>query len=211
MKNSLLKVLLLLKKIIELLINRISKDDKAEESSKVEESNKKEEINKSDYKAKDNYGRADIEAICEDLSLKPTEKLYLIQLIANSNIADNCIEITIDQLMNLFKNNNRNQVVKKMNDLERGGVIKKIHCKKSNRYFILKYIKTISSEATGAAIVKNDTSINSNTVKCKEIITEEDKVTLTKVVIENIRCFKKGIDLNEKYLGEIMLKSNKLE
>lgn len=172
------------------------------------------DINEFIYEEKydENYNRIDIKAICEDRTITPIEKIYLIQLIANINVADNCVKMSLDELVNLFSNKNRNQVTKKMQDLERAGVIKIIHTNKGNIYYVLKYIKEIKYECReNNESIRNDTSITSDTFKFKEIEGERVNNEIVDLILNNISYFKKGLDWNENYLSEVVLKSNKVD
>lgn len=166
--------------------------------------NKTDKAKKNIFKTKANFQRVDIKSICEDLTISAIEKIYLINLIANINVGNSCIEISVDQLTVLFNNNNRNQVIKKMKDLEAAGIIKKISGVKKNKYFIFKHIKE------NVELVKNDTSIISDTVKSKEIVNKKDKNLLVNIISKNIKYLREGIDLNENYINQIILDDNKL-
>lgn len=160
----------------------------------------------------ENYNRADIRAIFNDKKLTDKERIYLIKLIANINREMNCVDMSISQLMNLFNSKNKTQVLKKIDDLENAGVIKKISSKKGNKYYILKHVKVVSSSVNdNKESLKNDTSINSDTFKYKEIQRENIDNEIFNVVVNNINNFKKGLEWNQEYLNNMVFKNNILE
>lgn len=169
-----------------------------------------EDEEKTKEKYEENYNRVDIKAIFNDKTLTDKERIYLIKLIANINREMNCVDMSISQLMNLFNNKNKTHVLDKIDDLENAGVIKKISSKKGNKYYILKHVKVVSSSVNdNKESLKNDTSINSDTFKCKEIEMKNVDKEIMDLVVNNINHFKKGLDWNQKYLNNMVLKNNK--
>lgn len=169
-----------------------------------------EDEEKTKEKYEENYNRVDIKAIFNDKTLTDKERIYLIKLIANINREMNCVDMSISQLMNLFNNKNKTHVLDKIDDLENAGVIKKISSKKGNKYYILKHVKEVSSSVNdNKESLKNDTSINSDTFKCKEIEMKNVDKEIMDLVVNNINHFKKGLDWNQKYLNNMVLKNNK--
>ena len=139
----------------------------------------------------ENYSRVDIKALCKDLTIKDIEKVYLIKLIANINLGNNGVEISMSELEILFNNKNRNQINKKLKDLEIAGAIRIVSNSKGNRYYILKHVKSsIYKNQYNCESIKNDTSIISDTVKSKEIINKKDKNLLVNIINKNIKYFK---------------------
>lgn len=170
----------------------------------------KESVDEEKYN--EDYSKVDIKSICKDTTITPIEKIYLIQLIANINVDKNCVKMSMDELVSLFNNKNRNQVTKKIHYLEKMGAIKIIHTNKGNRYYILKHIKGVKPKVNNSGeSIRNDTSIISDTLKCKEIEKENADDEIIKLLIKNIKYFQKGVDWNEKYLRKVTLEKNKIE
>lgn len=163
-------------------------------------------------KYNENYSRVDIKALCKDSTIKDIEKIYLIKLIANINLENNGVKISISDLETLLNNKNRNQINKKLADLQVAGAIRIVPNSKGNRYYILKHVKdSIYKNQYNCESIKNDTSITSDTSKCKEIEKKKVNDEIINLLNNNIKYCRKGLSWNQKYLRKMALEKNNME
>lgn len=173
-------------------------------------------INNRDYiyeeKNTEDYNRPDIKSICSDQTITEIEKMYLIKLIANINLENNGVKISMNKLEILLNNKNRNQIKKKLKDLEEARVIRIESNSKGNRYYILKHVKYGTYKAQdNCESITNDTSIISDTLKCKEIDKRNVNDQIMNLLNNNIKYFRNGLSWNEKYLRKMALEKNNIE
>ena len=173
-------------------------------------------INNRDYiyeeKNTEDYNRPDIKSICNDQTITEIEKIYLIKLIANINLENNGVKISMNKLEVLLNNKNRNQIKKKLKDLDEAGVIRIASNSKGNRYYILKHVKCIKDKAQdNYESITNDNSIISDTLKCKEIEKKKVNDEIINLLNNNIKYFRNGLSWNQKYLRKMALEKNNIE
>lgn len=173
-------------------------------------------INNRDYiyeeKNTEDYNRPDIKSICNDETITEIEKIYLIKLIANINLENNGIKISMNELEVLLNNKNRNQVKKKLKDLEEARAIRIVSNSKGNRYYILKHVKGGTYKAQdNCESITNDTSIICDTLKCKEIEKKKVNDEIINLLNNNVKYFRNGLSWNQKYLKKITLEKNNIE
>lgn len=168
-------------------------------------------------KYNENYSRVDIKALCKGSTIKDIEKVYLIKLIANINLENNEIKISMNDLGVLLNNKNRNQVNKKLTDLQAVGAIRIVSNNRGNQYYILKHIKDnryknqYNCESIKNDTIKNYTSIISDTLKCKEIEKKKVNDEIINLLNNNIKYFRSGLSWNQKYLRKMALEKNNIE
>lgn len=200
MNNILKKLIQLLKKLINILEKRLE----------VEGSEILQENNKGNGKFAE---RVDW-SISSDKELKPNEKYYLIELINNINIGNNCAELSYSELMILFNCKRKSHVIDKIRDLQNKGVIYVLvgNNKEKNKYIILKHLYLENMlEGNEEMLSKNMTSDNFVTTEMNRVLDDgagfntkslEHKEVMD-IIINNLEHYSKGIKINEEYLRKV--------
>lgn len=184
-KKFILYIIKIMEKIIRYLKNVLD----AEENKVEEDSNESEKFTSTFDKQ-----------IYKDSILKPNEKYYLMCLITSINMNNNCIEISLTNLMQLFNCKKKSQVTTKLKDLEEKGVIKKISggTNEVNKYIILKYVQnSIRNEKVEVEDDKEDSRKGTSD-------SFDTGIEALDIINKNITHYKKGIDINIKYINDIL-------
>lgn len=118
-------------------------------------------------------------------------------IIENINMNNNCIEISLTKLMQLFNCKKKSQVTTKLKDLEEKGVIKKVPggVNEVNKYIILKYVQ--SSIRNEKVEVEGDSRKGTSDSFATGIEALD-------IINKNISHYKKGIDNNIKYINDTL-------
>lgn len=186
--NVILCIIAIMEKIIEYL-KEISVNEYKKE---IEENREKEFVSTVDKK------------IYKDTILKANERYYLMCMIENINMNNNCIEISLTELMKLFDCKKKSQVTTKLKDLEEKGAIKKFSFggNEINKYMILKYVE--NSVRSEKIEVKDD----KEHIKKDTSDTFATSIESLDIINKNISYYKEGININLRYIKEHLNKNN---